>query len=183
MGNHANNPAHEDCADRSDRSTRYKFTADRFSYVALGGLPFVFSVVFTYFYAFGNYDHDHPVWPLALLAYAVFVGILLYLKAFRVTIRDGLLSYRLLFRGTRSIKFSDIKQARVDTKRLTARSGRPPYALFIEPLPGVDAPPFAINIKLLGRGDLRTLFDILGDKVSDPKHRMDRVLGKRIRRP
>jgi hypothetical protein len=143
----------------------------------------VFSILFSYFTVFGNYDSNHPVWPIAVFAYAVFAGVLLYLRSFRIRIRDGLLSYRLLFRGTHSIKLSDIKQAKVDVRLLTTPSRRPPYALFIEPLPETDAKPFVINMKLLGRENLRTLLDLLGDKVVDEKHRMDGVIGKRRGHP
>jgi hypothetical protein len=183
MRGHSSNQGRQDRGGGSDSPPQYEFRADRFSYIALGALPFVFSVVFSYFFAFGNYDSDHPVWPLALLAYGVFGGVLLYLRSFRITIRGGVLSYRILFRGTRSIKLSDIRQARVDVKMLTTPSRRPPYALFIEPVPGTDARPFVINMKLLGRENFRTLFDLLKDKVVDEKHRMDGVLRKQKQHP
>jgi hypothetical protein len=181
MRGHGSDQSRQDRLDGLGNPPQYEFRADRFSYIALGGLPFVFSMLFTYFSAFGNYDPDHQVWPIALLAYAVLGGVLLYLRSFRITIRDGTLSYRFLFRGTRSIKLSDIRQARVDVRLLTTPSRRPPYALFIEPLSGADAKPFVINMKLLGRENLRTLFDLLRDKVLDEKHRMDGVLKKRKR--
>jgi hypothetical protein len=178
MRDHSSNQSRQDQSGVSDGPPQYEFRADRFSYITLGALPFVFSVLFTYFLAFGNYDSDHPVWPIALLAYAVFGGVLLFLRSFRITIRGGVLSYRSLFHRTRSIKLSDIKEATVDVELLTTRSRRPPYALFIEPVPGTDVEPFVINMKLLGRENLRTLFDLLKDKVVDEKHRMAGVLGK-----
>ncbi len=178
MADHDSNRERQDRTRRLDGPPQYDFRADRFSYIALGGLPFVFSLLFTYFTAVGNYDSDHPAWPIALFAYAIFVAVLLYLRSFRITICDGLLSYRSLFRGTRSIKLSDIKQAKVDVRLLTTPSRRPPYALFVEPLPGADAKPFVINMKLLGRENLRRLFDLLGDKVLDEKHRMGGVIGR-----
>jgi hypothetical protein len=179
MRDHSSNVSQQDGSGRLGNPPTYEFKADRFSYIALGTAPFVFSVLFTYFLAFGNYDSDHPVWPIALLVYAIFVGVLLYLSSLRITVRDGLLSYRSLFRGTHSIKLSDIRQARVDVRLLTIPSGRPPYALFIEPLPTADVKPFVINMKLFSRENLRTLFDLLGDKVLDKKHRMGRVTGRR----
>jgi hypothetical protein len=181
MRNHGSDQSRQDRNDRLGNLPQYEFRADRFSYVALGTLPFVFSVIFTYFLAFGDYDSDHQVWPIALLAYVIFAGVLLYLRSFRITIRNGLLSYRFLFCGTRSIKLSDIKQATVDVRLLTSRARRPPYALSIEPLPGIQTNPFVINMKFLSKEHLRTLFEILKDKVVDEKHRMDRVLGKRAR--
>ncbi len=161
---------------------QYEFRADRFSYVVLAGPPFVFSMIFTCFMAFGN-ESTRGVWAIALLAWAVLLAVLLLLRSFRIIIRDGILAYRFSFRGTRSIRLGEIKRAIVNVKLLTTPVGRPPYALVIEPLPESGVKPFAINMKLLSRDDLRTLFHILGDKVLDEKHRMDAVVGKRRRRP
>jgi hypothetical protein len=165
-----------------DTSRHYEFRADRFSYLALGGLPFAFSVLFTYFTLVGRHDSAHPVWAMALFAYAVCLGVFLYLMSFRITMRDGVLTYRRPFGPSRSMRLCDIKHAKVDVRLLTTRARRPPYALYVEPLAGTDARPLIINIKLLSREDLRTLFDLLGDKVLDEKHRMDGVIGKRKKR-
>jgi hypothetical protein len=152
---------------RSDGSAiSCDFRANKFSYIALGTLPLGFSIIFIYFAIFGHYDSDHPVWPFALLACAVLSGVLSYLGYFRITVRDGTLSYRTLWRGTRTIRLADIKEARVDVKLLATPPRRPPYALFLEPLPGTGKEPLVINIKFLSREDLRKLMEILGDKVS-----------------
>jgi hypothetical protein len=184
MRNHGSDQSRQDRNDSLGNLPQYEFRADRFSYIALGTLPFVFSVIFTYFWAFGDYDSDHQVWPIALLAYVIFAGTLLYLRSFRIAIREGVLSYRFLLHRTCSIKLSDIKQATVDVRLLPSHTRRPPYALSVEPLPGVQTTPFVINMKLLSKEHLRTLFEILKDKVVDESNRMDGVLGeKRTRRP
>jgi len=148
--------------------------ADKFSYAVLAGIPFGFSAIFTYFMLFGGRSAQ-GVWSFALLGYAILMFVLAYLILFRVAVRDGRLEYRTLLRGTQSIRLEDIKAMRIDIKLLRTPAKRPPYALMVEPKADTNVKGFAINMKFPSRANLRTLLEILGDKVVGAKdHRLVR---------
>jgi len=64
---------------------------------------------------------------------------------------------------------------RIDIKLLRTPAKRPPYALLVEPKADTNVKGFAINMKFPSRANLRTLLEILGDKVVGAKdHRLVR---------
>jgi hypothetical protein len=158
-------------------SSQHTLRADRFSYVALDGIWAVFTVIFTLFAVF----RDPQAWKIALPCFALTACIRIVIRAFELTIEGDKISYRTLFRGTRSPLRSEIMRARVEIKVLTNRSGVPLYALILEPYPETGKPPLNINMKVFRRGDLRILFEFLGDKLDQSRHKMDRVLRTRKR--
>jgi hypothetical protein len=182
MKNHREQPyGTQGRMDVPNRATfaSYEFGADRFSYIALAAAPFAAFMFFSYFAAFGEDKRSGQVWVIATLAGTILVAVIAYLRTFRVIIRDGTLIYRRLFHRASSISLCDIEEAKVDVKLFATPRGRPPYALLIKPLSRSDTAPFAINMKFLSRGDLRTLLDLLGEKVADKKRWADRIVKKR----
>ena len=82
--------------------------------------------------------------------------------AFKVEVRDQVLTYRTLFGGTRVIPLEEIKRARA---RQSYKKGdnrlQPPFRLEIEPIATSTTPKFAINTKVFSSYDLKKLYFIL----------------------
>jgi hypothetical protein len=86
--------------------------------------------------------------------------------AFRLEISNGVLFYRTLLRGTRSIALSAI--GRADTAIAPEAPFGPFFRLTIYPSGG-DTKPIVINMKVFSMHDIDRLIDILGAKFEGPR--------------
>ena len=126
------------------------------SYLTFGAI-FPLLAIFGLFVVIKTPNHSYE---FVYIPAAIGVGIALWLRAFRLTIADGELTYRTLF-GSRSIRVADIERAET---QLVA-TGRGSYrVLVINPRPETMQEPIRVNIKVFSREDLRCLFDLLGSK-------------------
>jgi hypothetical protein len=124
----------------------------------------IFCGMFGFFFALGILIGIRPGGDptVTLASAAVFILSILWVRAFRLVIADGAISYRSLFGGTRSISATDIEKAATE---LNLRSGfRPPIQLIIYSTNTREDRPIRINMKVFSREDLRRVFDFLGPK-------------------
>src|SRR5262249_23111682 len=95
--------------------------------------------------------------------------LVLWVSAFRVEVASGILSYRTLFRGARSLPLSEIQSAEI------AIAPDAPFGPFVQlrlhPHADSGLRPLAINAKVFSRADLNRLIDILGPTFKGPKPR------------
>ena len=98
-----------------------------------------------------------------LLVFPSFILLMfLWVSRFRILVSDSEVSYRTLFRGTRSLQLSQIASARTEIG--VGGLLEPFYRLIITPKN--TAPPMIINMKIFSREDLRKLLAILNDNVT-----------------
>jgi hypothetical protein len=94
-----------------------------------------------------------------IITISMFAIFLAWLRAFRLEVRNGVLIYRSLFNGTRSIAISDIRGA--DTKVGASSSLGPFIQLVITPVQECAGKPIIINMKVFSRKDITKLHDLL----------------------
>jgi hypothetical protein len=87
---------------------------------------------------------------------------LLWVSAFRIDVSNGVLVYRSLFRGSRSLPLAAISRAQMAVT--PAALFGPFFRLTIYPSAELHAKPIVINMKVFRREDLDRLVDILGPK-------------------
>jgi hypothetical protein len=105
-------------------------------------------------------------WEFVYIPGGVGIGFMLWLRAFRLKIADGELSYRTLFFGNRSIGLADIEKA--ETQVIGTSKGE--YrVLLIYPRAGNLQKPIRVNIKVFSKEDLGRLFDLLGPKFKSSR--------------
>ena len=104
-----------------------------------------------------------PGLQILLTAIGFLLLLLIWVHAFKLQVRDGLLFYRTLFGGTRTIPLDEIASA--DIKFGPDAPFGPFYRLTVHPSPGANRHPIVINMKVFSKKDLNTLFDILGPKL------------------
>jgi len=101
-------------------------------------------------------------WPALLIIASMFVGFMAWVSAFRLSLREGVVKYRSLFGGVRTILLSDIERAEY---RYAPEAAFGPFAqLVLTPSPNAGRP-VVINMKVFSRADLERLFEILGPKL------------------
>jgi hypothetical protein len=94
--------------------------------------------------------------------------LIVWVYAFRLEISNGVLSYRTLFRGTRSIALSSIASART---AITPQAPLGPFfRLTIYPSRDARTRPIVINMKVFSIEDVNRLIDILGPKFHGARH-------------
>jgi len=109
-------------------------------------------------------------------AVAIVAGIGIYIgvwyAAFRVTVIDGVLTYRTLIGRTKVIRLDDIERAHfeVGEKRYSDRD-RPPVRIFIKPRGDSRLAPFDINAAVFDNDDFAALIRILAGK--EPRSKCD----------
>jgi hypothetical protein len=131
------------------------------SYVVLG-------VIFGFIFILGIWQATVPGgdWRITLVTGAAFFLAMLWVGTIRIQYSAGLLSYRTLFTGTRSIPLSEIESA--ETKVISTSKGSY-IILLIHPRGEKGQKPIVIKIKLFSREDVRRLFDLLGSKFKGPR--------------
>ena len=104
---------------------------------------------------------DMAAWGLAATAFLV-----LWVSAFKIEISSGVLSYRTLFGGSRSLPISAI-----DSAEWAMRPDAPfgPLVQLRLNSGNSGARPLVINAKVFARADLDRLIKILGPKVKGSK--------------
>lgn len=95
----------------------------------------------------------------------VTVYFALWLAVFRLQVANGMLTYRELFRKTRSIALTDI--ARVQRRYGRGRSFA--FHLMIYPRAAAESDSFAINMRVFSDQDVRSLFEILAPVIHKEK--------------
>lgn len=96
-------------------------------------------------------------WWIVLLLAAVLSFAWLWTAFFRVSFRENVVTFRSLFRGTRSMPISMIKDIRTETH---LGGHRPVFSLVVIPkAPGAEA--LVINMKVFRLAELRELIRIL----------------------
>lgn len=118
-------------------------------------------------------DRRSTGFPAAsLIAIAIFVAFLVWLKAFRLQVKDGILSYRSLFNGTRSMAVNDI--CGVETKLGISQPSGPFVQLIIKALPQRGEKPIVVNLKVFSRKDISNLHGLLKENnIGNPGNRLD----------
>ena len=107
--------------------------------------------------------HD---WRFAYIPGGIGIGLVLWLRAIRLKIADGELSYQTLFR-VRTIRVTDIE--RVENQLIGTSKGT--YrAIVIYPLPQAKQRPIRINIGPFSREDLGRLFNLLSPVFKGPRN-------------
>ncbi len=132
--------------------------------LSIGAAPsayLIFSLIFASMAVLGLLaDRRSAGFPGAsLITIAIFVAFLVWLKAFRLQVRDGVFSYRSLFTGTQSMRMSDI--CGVETKLSISDSLGPFVQLVIKASPQHGEKPIIVNLKVFSRKDINTLHDLL----------------------
>ena len=106
--------------------------------------------------------HD---WRFAYIPAGIGLGLVLGLRAIRLKVADGELSYRTLFR-VRSIRLTDVEK--IENQLIGTSKGR--YrAIIIYPLPQAKQKPIRINTGPFSREDLGRLFDSLSPVFKGPR--------------
>jgi hypothetical protein len=108
-----------------------------------------------------NIREQRSIGALIMTA-ALFFGFMIWISAFRLSLREGVLKYRSLFGGLRSIRLSDVERA--EYKFAPEAAFGPFVQLVLTPHPNAG-PPVVINMKVFSRADLDNLLDILGPKL------------------
>jgi hypothetical protein len=126
------------------------------------GCTFFLLTLFGLLVAMKTPAHD---WRFAYIPAGIGLGLVLWLRAIRLKIADGELSYRTLFRA-RSIRVTDIEK--VENQLIGTSKGR--YrAIVIYPLPQAKQKPIRINTGCFSREDLGRLFDLLSQVFKGPR--------------
>ena len=94
-----------------------------------------------------------------LIALTVCLAFVLWLSAFRLQVKDGMLSYRSLLNGVRSIALSDI--GGVETRVRPSEPFGPFVQLVIIPSSQPPDRAIVVNMKVFSRKDIRSLYDVL----------------------
>lgn len=135
--------------------------ACRESYLTLGSIFLLFTL-FGFFVTLEGPKHN---WEFVYIPAGLGIGIAFWLRAIRLRIADGELSYGTLF-ATRSIRLTDIEKA--ETQLIGTSKGQ--YrALVIYPRPETMQKPMRVNIKVFSQEDLGRLFDLLAPKFKGPR--------------
>jgi len=134
-------------------------TAAPSAYVVFGALE-VFALFAVAFFAL----RTHLRWIDVLSIVALPTVLLVWVSAFRIEVSNGVLQYRTLFRGTRSIALSSIADART---AITPQAPLGPFfRLTICASSDAGAKPIVINMKVFSMKDIDRLIDILGPKFN-----------------
>lgn len=139
-----------------------------FTYFFFAGVPAIFLLITLYALLFV----DSTGWPLSLFLLLLSLAGAAGVARFKITLDGETLTYKSLLALPRSLRLSEISQARVDVRffKKDQLSGQSPFALVVEPYPEVNKKPIIINMKMFGREDLQVLFKFFGDKLIDKKH-------------
>lgn len=108
--------------------------------------------------AFKNREMWQPVVMIVLLL----IGCFLWIGAFKIVLTEGILSYRTLLRGSRSIPLSEIRKTRIEIGCFNYMDRlRPTTRLVIEPRHEETWRPIIINMRVFGRCNIDQLLDAL----------------------
>lgn len=98
---------------------------------------------------------------LSLLVVGALLGA--WLCAFRIEVRDGVLTYRSLLGGQRRVPLDEIGAAVVEFGCTRyADLFRPTFRLVIRPKPAAGWAPFDINLKVFKRNEITELLQVVG---------------------
>ena len=159
-------------ADRSHQDG-FRLAAAPSTYIFFGALE-AFALFAVAFFALRT--HLTGIDALSILGFPTVLIIWVY--AFRLEVSNGVLKYRTLFRGTRSIALSAIASA---SPAITPRAPLGPFfRLTIYPSRDVHTKPIVINMKVFSIKDLDQLIDILGPRFKGS--RPYSVVGRRSSR-
>lgn len=154
---------------KEDPARPLSFGATRSAYITFtvmfGGL-IIFSLGVAVF-------GDSSFWQAAAILLVVYVFILLWLRAFRVTVTDYGVRVASLFRADKLFHWSEIASAEIRvgySVRYGSRDAlRSPFRLVILPKEGIGKSPLVINVKLLSLHDLQHLCDALEARLQVTK--------------
>lgn len=127
------------------------------TYAVLAG---IFGLLLVFCLALALAKPARGAWQSVAIVAAVFTYVIVWIAAFRLKVADGILSYRSLFGGVRSLGLDEIQLAEI--KIDFERKFGPPLGLLITPRSGCQKPKILVNMKVFGKEDLHKLFDILG---------------------
>jgi hypothetical protein len=125
--------------------------------------------IFGFFFALGILIGIRPGGEpkFTLLTAVAFIVSVLWVRTFHLVVADGVISYRSLFGGTRSVSATNIEKA---VTELNLRSGfRPPMQPVIYPTNANEERPIRINRNAFSREDLARVFDFLGPKLKSSR--------------
>jgi hypothetical protein len=133
------------------------------TYAILGGIPLVLDCIWLDFALQGEMS---AWWAVAILSITLVFAIL-WVSRFLISISGETLSYRSLFAGTRSLRFTEIQSAEInaDIEFETHERFAPLFKLILWPEPFSGKKPLIINMKVFGRQDLTRVLDLLGPKL------------------
>ncbi len=112
------------------------------------------------------------------------IGIFIYLwfRSFRITVRNGILTYKQLLGKTRVIRIEDIEEAYTEIGvKKKGDEYRAFIRLMIKPKKGVNVEEFYINMKPFEEQGLRQLFEILPMRKGEQSRRLEVIQWRNIK--
>lgn len=103
-------------------------------------------------------------WPGVVACLFIMAAIFWWLNSFKILLSEREISYRSLFKGTASLAFSEIKEAKTDVT--FSQVFGPPIRLVLSPKPNIAKPPIIVNIKVFCRHDVAQLLKILESRIA-----------------
>jgi hypothetical protein len=95
-------------------------------------------------------------------------GSFLWLSRYKLELTDGILSYRTLFTGMRSLPVQDIARLRmVRGYQRSEDETKTFFRLIVEPRPGAPHDTLSINVNVFRRDDIEQLKQVLSDHGVD----------------
>jgi hypothetical protein len=106
--------------------------------------------------------HQHSMWLAVAICFLGLGFVFVWLRAYQITVENGRLQYRSLWRGRQTVPLSDIQSAKIEIGNPNSGDAmKPPVRLVVQYVEAGKARHVCINLKVFSRSDVEEVLSLL----------------------